>query len=107
VIPEYSFPSGHAMNSFVYYGALALVVWAVWGRGKGLIACTAAGFIVLAVGVSRVYLGHHYFSDVLGGYSGGLLWLFISATAVEGGRGLRPSQRSTTGATYHTKKRAK
>ncbi len=86
VIPEYSFPSGHSMNSFVFYAALALIAWVVLGRGKGIAAFCAATVLVLAVGASRVYLGHHYFSDVLGGYSAGLLWLLISATAVEGGR---------------------
>lgn len=85
-IPEYSFPSGHAMNSFNFYASLAVVAWVVLGQRRGIAAFCAAFVIVFAVGVSRIYLGHHYFSDVLGGYSAGLLWLLISVTAVLGRR---------------------
>ncbi|MDQ3327798.1 MAG: phosphatase PAP2 family protein, partial [Chloroflexota bacterium] len=42
VIPEYSFPSGHSMNSFVFYAALALITWVVLGRRKGIAAFCAA-----------------------------------------------------------------
>lgn len=83
-IPEYSFPSGHAMNSFVFYTSLAVVAWVVLGRRRGIAAFCAAFVFVFAIGVSRIYLGHHYFSDVLGGYSAGLLWILISVTAVLG-----------------------
>jgi undecaprenyl-diphosphatase len=79
--PDYSFPSGHAMNSFVFYMGLALVVWMVLGRRAGIAALAGGLVMVLLVGVSRVYLGYHYLSDVLGGYSAGLLWLVIWSVA--------------------------
>ncbi len=85
-IPEYSFPSGHAMNSFIFYASLAVIAWVVLGRRRGIAAFCVAFVIVFTVGGSRIYLGHHYFSDVLSGYSAGLLWLLISVTAVLGRR---------------------
>jgi undecaprenyl-diphosphatase len=75
--PDYSFPSGHAMNSFVFYSALGMVAWTVLGRRLGLWVLAGGLLLVLLVGISRVYLGYHYVSDVLGGYSAGLLWLLI------------------------------
>jgi undecaprenyl-diphosphatase len=74
---DYSFPSGHSMNSFVFYVALAMVAWTVLGRRVGLPVLAGGLLLVLLVGTSRVYLGYHYVSDVIGGYSAGLLWLLI------------------------------
>jgi undecaprenyl-diphosphatase len=79
--PDYSFPSGHSMNSFVFYVGLAVVAWLVLGRRVGIAAQVGGLVIVLLVGVSRVYLGYHYVSDVLGGYAAGLLWLVIWSVA--------------------------
>jgi undecaprenyl-diphosphatase len=79
--PDFSFPSGHAMNSFTFYVGLAVVVWLVVGRRAGIAALAGGLLIVLLVGVSRVYLGYHYVSDVLGGYSAAVLWLMVWAVA--------------------------
>jgi undecaprenyl-diphosphatase len=79
---DFSFPSGHAMNSLVFYFGLVLVTWLVFGRRVGLAILGPALLIVLLVGISRVYLGFHYVSDVLGGYSAGLVWLAIAALAM-------------------------
>ncbi len=87
VIPEYSFPSGHAMNSLVFYVGLALVAWAVWGRRTGLIAVALAVVVSLLVGISRIYLGYHYFTDVVGGFFAGAAWLIIVVAAFDGGWG--------------------
>lgn len=83
-LSEYSFPSGHSMNSFVFYISLALVIRVVAGRRHGAVAFVGAAIIVALVGISRIYLGYHYFSDVIGGYAAGLFWLVASATAIEG-----------------------
>jgi undecaprenyl-diphosphatase len=85
VIPEYSFPSGHAMNSLVFYVGLALVVWAVRGRRAGQVAIAAAIVLSLLIGISRIYLGYHYFTDVVGGFLAGAAWLIIVVAAFDGG----------------------
>lgn len=83
--PTWSFPSGHAMGSLVGYGMLAYVlVLRVGGprRTKTLIVLGAA-LLIAAIGVSRLYLGVHYLSDVLGGYAAGMLWLSLCIVGVE------------------------
>jgi undecaprenyl-diphosphatase len=85
VQPEYSFPSGHAMNSIVFYVAVALIVWVLWGRRAGLIATVLAIVLALLIGTSRIYLGYHYFTDVVGGLLAGAAWLIIVAAALDGG----------------------
>jgi hypothetical protein len=76
VIPAqaFSFPSGHAMVSMAFYCFLAYVSWRVlrgWQR-----AAWAAGLLllVLLVGLSRLYLGVHYLTDVAAGYLAGFIW---------------------------------
>jgi undecaprenyl-diphosphatase len=81
-INDYSFPSGHAMNSLVFYLGLALVTWMVFGRRVGVAVLSAGLVIVVLVGISRVYLGLHYVSDVIGGYAAGLIWLLVAAVAM-------------------------
>jgi len=87
--PDFSFPSGHAMNALVFYLALDIVVGAVRGRRSGLAAGGAAIILSLGIGMSRVYLGYHWLSDVVGGWLAGGLWiaavwaLFVVWGAVE------------------------
>lgn len=75
--PDYSFPSGHTMNSTVFYVALALLIWSVFGRRAGLVAMAVAVLLTIGVGVSRVYLGYHYVTDVVGGVLAGTAWLMV------------------------------
>jgi len=70
----YSFPSGHAVVSFAFFGALVLL--AAPRRWWHFIAAAAA---IAAIGFSRVYLGMHYPSDVLGGWVAAAVWLFSVA----------------------------
>jgi membrane-associated phospholipid phosphatase len=85
----HSFPSGHATQSIAFYGAAALML----GAGKAAKVKTwlwaIAATIVLVVGVSRLYLGAHWLSDVLGGWALGAAWLALVAgvTLVLGGTG--------------------
>lgn len=82
---SWSFPSGHSMASLVTYGMVAyLLVLALPGR-KGLQIGVVCGFalLILAIGFSRLYLGVHYFSDVVGGFSAGALWLSACMSGLE------------------------
>ncbi|KAA0918176.1 phosphatase PAP2 family protein [Dietzia sp. ANT_WB102] len=71
---SYSFPSGHAMATMSLAVALVVLAWSTRWRWA---AVTAGVMYVLAVGVSRVYLGVHYPSDVLGGWSASVLWVSV------------------------------
>jgi undecaprenyl-diphosphatase len=91
----WSFPSGHAMGALVCYGMLAYVLLILWNPSRRMqIAIVAAtALLIVLIGVSRLYLGVHYFSDVVGGYAAGALWLSACISGVEvarrwaGGRG--------------------
>ena len=78
-----SFPSGHALGSIVCYGALFLVFLpaarGAWRRVLTAVIVT----LIAAIGISRLLLGVHYISDVLGGWTLGLTWLGITAFAFE------------------------
>ncbi|HEV8612165.1 MAG TPA: phosphatase PAP2 family protein, partial [Gemmatimonadales bacterium] len=88
---SWSFPSGHSMGSLVTYGMLAyLVVLASKGRRHLQIAAMlGAVLLILSIGFSRLYLNVHYFSDVIGGFSGGALWLSACVTGLEVSRRLK------------------
>lgn len=81
VLPDYSFPSGHAMNSVVVYVTLALILWSLFGRRVGTIAIAIAAVLAFGVGVSRIYLGYHYLTDVFGGFLAGIIWLLVVGAA--------------------------
>jgi undecaprenyl-diphosphatase len=80
----YSYPSGHAMSSFIIFGALAYLVlrqpWPWVARSAGL---AVAVTVVVLVGLSRVYLGVHWASDIAGGWSAGTVWLISAVAAFE------------------------
>lgn len=77
-----AFPSGHAALATVSFGALAYVHGSVvrWWSARVTIWAVAVT-VMLLVGFSRVYLGVHWFSDILGGYALGAVWLGIVVTA--------------------------
>jgi len=73
---SYSFPSGHALGSLCFYGTLAAIL-AARARGGGTRFCIwiAAALLVGMIGLSRIYLGVHYPSDVIAGYCAGAVWV--------------------------------
>lgn len=80
---NFSFPSGHAMNSFVFYFALTYFILRETKNTKAtFIVAILSGILILSIGLSRIYLGVHYPSDVIAGYITGFLW-FISAILFE------------------------
>ena len=85
--PSYSYPSGHAMGAMIGYGLLAYLVLLRVRRPARRAAVTAtAALIILAIGVSRLLLAVHYFTDVVGGYAAGAVWLALSIAAVDAAR---------------------
>ena len=81
--PGNSFPSGHSLGSIVCYGAITLVFLpAVRGRARTALL-TAAAVLVALIGFSRIALGVHFLSDVIGGWLLGTVWLAVTARAFE------------------------
>jgi len=78
-----SFPSGHALGSIVCYGALFLVFLPVFRGAWQRVFSVAIGALILAIGISRLLLGVHYISDVLGAWALGITWLGLTAFAFE------------------------
>lgn len=71
----YSFPSGHAMVSAAFFGFLAYFGWrALRGRAR-VVWCAGMSLLIVLIGLSRLYLGVHYLTDVAAGYLAGFLWL--------------------------------
>ena len=72
----YSFPSGHSLFSFCFYGVLAgLLAGRMQSRLGRILVWSLAALLVAAIGVSRIYLGVHYPSDVIAGYLAAALWV--------------------------------
>lgn len=79
--PGNSFPSGHALGSFVAYGALLLVFLPAMAPRWRKLAIAGVGVLVLLIGLTRIALGVHFVSDVLAGWLLGAVWLGITAYA--------------------------
>ena len=85
---SYSFPSGHALVSACYFGAMAAIVTRRMKNRAGKAAIWAvSGVMVFLIGTSRVYLGVHHPSDVIAGFSGAIVW--VAAVAAGYGYWLR------------------
>jgi undecaprenyl-diphosphatase len=80
----FSFPSGHAAMSTVFYGGLASVVFHLTDRrGPRILAVAGALIAILTIMATRVYLGVHWTTDVIAGFVVGIFWVVVSAIATE------------------------
>jgi undecaprenyl-diphosphatase len=88
-----SFPSGHSMTAMVCYATLAYLVARLEpSRFLRRFTFVLAGLIILAIGLSRMYLGVHYPTDVLAGFTMGLAWASFCALGIEALRYFRHRQ---------------
>ena len=95
--PGNSFPSGHALGSFVAYGALLLVFLPAVAPRFRTVVITLVAALIAVIGFTRIALGVHYLSDVLAGWLLGAAWLGVTAYAFrvwrrEVGQPVRPLQ---------------
>ena len=77
-LPSFSFPSGHVAGTALFYGVLGAMLVSkinIW-RWRVFIVFTAIALVTL-VSLSRVYLGVHYFSDVLAAFAEAVAWLSL------------------------------
>jgi undecaprenyl-diphosphatase len=81
VVKTSSFPSGHATSSMIFYLTLALTL--SFGRRWRREAIAGAVLLSLLVGTSRVMLGVHWPSDVIGGWAFGMLWVLLTLRIAE------------------------
>ncbi len=85
-VPPYeyspSFPSGHTLNAIVIAGVVAyILILRQKSTRARVITITIAALFALTIGLSRVFLGHHWFTDVLAGWTLGGAWLALIITA--------------------------
>lgn len=84
----YSFPSGHALGAAAFFGLLACLLSRAYPGRRGPI-WAFCGFMILGIGISRLYLGVHWPTDVLAG------WVLGAGLAVAGVTGMRPDSWET------------
>ena len=84
---SWSFTSGHAMGSLIVYGMLAYFVCLRLRTTRARVGVVGLAMaLVLTIGFTRLYLGVHYFTDVIGGFCAGLVWLAACVSGAEAAR---------------------
>lgn len=80
-VKGYSFPSGHAMGSFIFYGSVAfIIIHLTCKTSLRWLGAISMSILILLIGISRIYLGVHFPTDIIGGYAAGGAWLLICIT---------------------------
>jgi membrane-associated phospholipid phosphatase len=82
-INEYSYPSGHVLFFVVFFGFFAYLAWLHFTGWIRVIVIAICGALILLIGPSRIFLGAHWASDVLGSYIIGAIWLFLLILAYQ------------------------
>lgn len=97
-ISGYSFPSGHSMAAFSLCGIAAYLLWKRIASASGrLLLLSGSALVIAGIGLSRVYLGVHYPSDVIGGYLASAAWLLFVIGLYEQRSGTFASTAGTKG----------
>lgn len=78
-----SYPSGHSMISMCFYGLIIYLVITYFKPRAKYIIIPVLALLILTIGLSRIYLGVHYASDVLGGFTLGLTWVGLYTLIIE------------------------
>ncbi len=95
ILDGYSFPSGHTMAATLFYGLLAVFALHHFRLARArLVALLCAMLMAALVGLSRIALGVHYFSDVVAAATAGVAWLALCVTGVEALRRRRAELRT-------------
>ncbi|MEO7168358.1 MAG: phosphatase PAP2 family protein [Chthoniobacterales bacterium] len=83
-LSSYGFPSGHTMGATLFYGLMALFATGLCVSWQSrMLAWIGLGALILLVGLSRIYLGAHYLSNVMGAMAASIVWLAVCWTALE------------------------
>jgi len=80
----YSFPSGHSMASMAFYGFIIFLIWKYCKNNTiKWLSTTILSILIILIGISRIYLGVHYASDVIAGFCISVAYLIIFTAAID------------------------
>jgi len=82
-INQYSYPSGHVLFFVVFFGFFAYLAWIHFARCVRMVVIAICAALIVLIGPSRVFLGAHWASDVVGSYIIGSIWLLILILAYQ------------------------
>lgn len=78
-LTNYSFPSGHALSSFIFCSMLIYIIWnGKWQQSAKWIASVLLLLFSISIGISRIVLRYHFASDVVAGFCLGFVWSILS-----------------------------
>ncbi|WP_412060265.1 phosphatase PAP2 family protein [Rubrivirga sp. IMCC45206] len=100
----FSFPSGHSFAAMVFYGTVLTIVWQITDKPVWrALAAVVCPLMIVAIGLSRVYLNVHYITDVLAGFASGFVWLTAVYLVVDGVEHRRKrAEQAATNKAQHT-----
>ena len=82
-INQYSYPSGHVLFFVVFFGFFAYLAWMHFTGRVQMIVIIICSTLIVLIGPSRIFLGAHWASDVIGSYIIGTIWLFVLILAYQ------------------------